>query len=209
MRLPPARATVAIGGVTAVAFLLLTVSGLQDRADILGAFIPARASGMLQLDEAVPVWLTPLTACLLHAGLLHLGFNLLMLGFCGRFVEVAVGVPGVVTLYVVGAYVAALGQFALNPSDPSPMIGASGAISALLGAYALLYGQRRSTVANRRLNGVLNIAWLAIAWIGLQLLVGIAMSGPNGGIAIGAHIGGFLAGLALARPLLRWRYRSA
>jgi membrane associated rhomboid family serine protease len=209
MRLPPARATVVIGGITVAAFLLVSAAGLQDRANILGAFVPARAAGLMQLSGATPVWLTPLTACLLHGGLLHLGFNLLMLGFCGRFVEVAVGARGIVLLYVAGAYAAALGQFALGPSDTSPMIGASGAISALLGAYALLYGERRTTVANRRLNGLLNIAWLAAAWIGLQLLVGLAMSGPDGGIAIGAHIGGFIAGLALARPLLLWRYRTA
>jgi membrane associated rhomboid family serine protease len=209
MRLPPARATIFIGGATVIAFLLLAVSGLQERAGILGAFIPARAAGLIQVAGAVPVWLTPLSACLLHAGLLHIAFNMLMLGFCGRFVEVAVGARGVVLLYVVGAYAAALGQFLLGPTDTSPMIGASGAISALLGAYALLYGERRSALANRRLNGVLNIVWLAAAWIGLQLLVGLAMSGPDGGIAIGAHIGGFLAGLALARPLLLWRYRSA
>lgn len=209
MRLPPAHATVVLGGMSVVAFVLLGLAGLRDQANILGAFIPARASGLMQLSGSVPVWLTPLTACLLHGGLLHLGFNLLMLGFCGRFVEVAIGARGIVLLYVAGAYFAALGQFLLGPADTSPMIGASGAISALLGAYALLYGERRATIANRRLNGVLNVAWLAVAWIGLQLLVGLAMSGPDGGIAIGAHIGGFLAGLVLARPLLLWRYRSA
>jgi membrane associated rhomboid family serine protease len=209
MRLPPARATVALGGLTVGAFALLNLAGLQDRANILGAFIPARASGLVGLRDAVPVWLTPLTACLLHGGLLHLGFNMLMLGFCGRFVEAAVGARGVIVLYVVGAYLAAAGQYLLGPSEMSPMIGASGAISALLGAYALLYGQRRAATRNPRLSGILNVTWLAVAWIGLQLLVGLAMSGPNGGIAIGAHIGGFIAGLALARPLLLWRYRTA
>ena len=89
------------------------------------------------------------------------------------------------------------------------MIGASGAISALLGAYALLYGQRRASVGNPRFGNALNVLWLAAAWVGLQLLIGLAMSGPDGGIAIGAHIGGFIAGLALARPLLLWRYRTA
>jgi membrane associated rhomboid family serine protease len=190
MRLPPARATTALGIVTVATWLLLATSGLEAQAQILGAFIPARASGLVHLAGAVPVWLTPLTALLLHAGLLHLGFNLLI-------------------LYVVGAYAAALGQYALGPYETSPMIGASGAISALLGAYALLYGERRATVKNRRLNAAVNILWLAAAWIGLQVLVGLALSSAAGGIAVGAHVGGFLAGLALARPLLLWRYRSA
>ena len=209
MRLPPARATAALGIVTVAVWLLLATSGLAEQASVLGGFIPARASGMFDLRGAVPVWLTPLTALLLHAGALHLGFNMLMLGFCGRYVEVAVGLRGVLILYVVGAYAAALGQYALGPLETSPMIGASGAISALLGAYALLYGERRATVANRRLNTLVNILWLAAAWIGLQLLVGLALSDATGSIAVGAHVGGFLAGLALARPLLLWRYRAA
>jgi membrane associated rhomboid family serine protease len=209
MRLPPARATTALGIVTVAVWLILSMSGLDQQAHVLGAFIPARASGLIDIAGAVPVWLTPLTALLLHAGLLHLGFNMLMLGFCGRYVEVAVGLSGVLILYVVGAYAAALGQFALGPYETSPMIGASGAISALLGAYALLYGERRATVSNRRLNGLVNILWLAAAWIGLQLLVGLALTSETGGIAVGAHIGGFLAGLALARPLLLWRHRAA
>jgi membrane associated rhomboid family serine protease len=209
MRLPPARATAVIAGATGAAWLLLTVTGLQENAAILGAFIPARISGIFTLSGSVPVWLTPLSALFLHGSLLHLGFNLLMLGFCGRYVEVALGVRGLVLLYVVGAYAAAFGQYLMGPLDTSPMIGASGAISALLGAYALLYGERRATLANRRLNALVNIAWLAAAWIGLQLLVGLAMSDEHATIAIGAHIGGFLAGLALARPLLLWRYRTA
>ena len=176
---------------------------------ILGGFIPARIGGVIDLAGAVPVWLTPLSVLLLHGSLLHLGFNLLMLAFCGRYVEVAVGPRGIAILYVVGAYAAAAGQFALGPLSTSPMVGASGAVSALLGAYALLYGERRATMSNRRLNAAVNVAWLAAAWIGLQLLVGLAMSDGKQAIAIGAHIGGFLAGLVLARPLLLWRYRTA
>lgn len=209
MRLPPARATVVLGVATVAAWAIVAATGRQDDAIILGAFIPARVGGVIDLAGSVPVWLTPLSALFLHGGLMHLGFNLLMLAFCGRYVEVALGARGIGILYVAGAYAAAAGQFALGPLSTSPMIGASGAISALLGAYALLYGERRATVANRRLNAAVNIAWLAAAWIGLQLLVGLAMSDGKQGIAIGAHIGGFLAGLALARPLLLWRYRAA
>jgi membrane associated rhomboid family serine protease len=214
MRLPPARATIGIAVLTVAAWAVVSASGQQNAAAVLGGFIPARAAGLFALTGAVPAWLTPLTALLLHGGALHLAFNLLMLGFCGRYVEVALGWVGLVVLYVAGAYAAALGQFAMGPYQTAPMIGASGAISALLGAYALLYGQQRTTVADRRLNGFLNVLWLAVAWIGLQLLVGFAMGGSrlSGGdatIAVGAHVGGFLAGLALARPLLLWRYRRA
>lgn len=209
MRLPPARATAAIGIATVAAWLLLAASGWTEQAAAIGGFVPARVSGMFTLSPAVPVWATPVSALFLHGGLFHLGLNLLMLGFCGRYVEVALGARGLVVLYLAGAYCAAAGQYLLGPLETSPMIGASGAISALLGAYALLYGERRQTVANRRLNAVVNVLWLAAAWIGLQVLVGLALSDGTTGIAIGAHIGGFLAGLALARPLLLWRYRRA
>ncbi len=209
MRLPPARATVVLAVATVAAWAIVSATGRQDEAIILGGFIPVRVGGVIPLAGAVPVWLTPLSALFLHGSLLHLGFNLLMLGFCGRYVEVALGARGIAILYVVGAYAAAAGQFALGPLSTDPMIGASGAISALLGAYALLYGEKRATLSNRRLNAAVNIAWLAAAWIGLQLLVGLAMSDGRQPIAIGAHIGGFLAGLLLARPLLLWRYRTA
>ena len=55
----------------------------------------------------------------------------------------------------------------------------------------------------------MHVVWLAAAWIGIQLMIGVAGLGGATRIAIGAHIGGFLAGLALARPLLLWRYRGA
>ena len=90
-----------------------------------------------------------------------------------------------------------------------PMIGASGAISAIVGAYAILYGRPRESKLSPKVARWVHIAWLAAAWTGLQLLVGYASRLNGTGIAAGAHIGGFLAGLLMARPLLRWRYRSA
>jgi membrane associated rhomboid family serine protease len=139
---------------------------------------------------------------------MHLLFNLLMLGFAGRLLEQAVGGVGVGVLYVVGAYAAAATQWALDPMSAVPMIGASGAISAIIGAYSLLYGKRRAQAIGPVPADIVHIAWLAAAWIGMQLLIGAAgMGGVT--VAIGAHIGGFVAGLALARPLLLWRYRSA
>jgi membrane associated rhomboid family serine protease len=208
MRLPPSRATAALAGITTLAHLIVTVTGSIEYAAIAGGFIPARFSG-LDLVGAVPAWATPLSATLLHGGILHLVMNLIMLGYCGRFVEVPLGGRGLLLLYVIGAYAAALFQYFANPGDTTPMIGASGAISAVVGAYALLYGKQRAAVSHERLNLLIHIAWLAAAWIGLQLLIGIATTTGGLGIAIAAHIGGFLAGLALALPLLRWRYRGA
>ena len=208
MKTPPARTTSFIAAATVASWVLLSVTGFDLTADMIGGFMPARVSG-LGLPGALPVWITPLSATLLHGGLLHLGFNMLMLVYCGRMVEAALGSAGLGVLYVVGAYAAALSQYAANPLDLSPMIGASGATSAVFGAYALLFGRPRGFATHPRIGMAINIAWLAMAWIGLQMLMGFAIAGTGVAIAIAAHIGGFLAGLLLARPLLLFRYRKA
>ncbi|MGH6890806.1 MAG: rhomboid family intramembrane serine protease, partial [Dongiaceae bacterium] len=90
-----------------------------------------------------------------------------------------------------------------------PMVGASGAISAVFGCYAMLFGQDRIKPLGPIPPRVIRIVWLAAAWIAIQGLVGIATWGSMTRIAIAAHVGGFIAGLLLARPLLLWRYRKA
>ncbi len=200
--------TATIGAVTILSFAVLTMLGKLQEAAAVGGFIPARLSG-LQIIGGLPVWLTPLSATLLHAGAIHIGFNLLMLFFCGREDEVALGPAGVVALYVVGAYAAAAAQYAAGPHSPVPMVGASGAISALVGAYAILYGQRRPSRYPPEVARWLHILWLALAWIAVQLMLGLVSRTDGMAIAAAAHIGGFIAGLVLARPLLRWRYRKA
>ncbi|USI73037.1 rhomboid family intramembrane serine protease [Sphingomonas morindae] len=214
MRLPPARATAAIIGATAGAWGIAALAGLSPQLAVLAGFIPGRLSLGFTPPQAVPFWATPLTATLVHAGLLHLLFNMLMLGFCARFVEASIGAGGVVLLYLVGAYAAAAAQYVADPQGLVPMVGASGAASAVIGAYALLYGRPRAMGWSPRSGRALHVAWLAAAWIGLQALIGFAQGGmpgvPEGSsIAVAAHIGGFLAGLVLARPLLLFRYRSA
>jgi membrane associated rhomboid family serine protease len=201
-----------IAVITFAAFMLLSFTGQVDNAAILGGFIPARIddpqlfAGVL----AVPIWLTPLSCTLIHAGWLHIGFNLLMLVFCGRQVEQVLQKGAVLTLYVAGAYGAALLQWAAGPSSPNPMVGASGAISAILATYALLYGQRTVRRIGPFSANFLRVLWLAAGWI--QLMIGLASArgglGDLGQIAIAAHIGGFLIGLVLTRPLLRWRFRK-
>ena len=203
-----ARATLAIAALTALAFVLAEMAGLQMRAASWGGFLPYRFS-FDGYGPGAPVWLTPLTATLVHVDWIHLLFNLLFLLFCGRAVEGVLGPVAIVLLYVIGAYAAAAGQFVIDPHSTSPMIGASGAISAVLGAYAMLFGRNKVKVKSPTLALWLNALWLMAAWIGLQLVLGIVSAGLNVGVAIGAHIGGFLAGIALARPLLLFRNRKA
>ena len=156
----------------------------------------------------VPTWLTPLSATLVHGGWAHLGLNLVMFVYCGAQVERVLGARGLVVLYLVGGYAAGAAQWASDPTAITPMIGASGAISAVVAAYALLFGQRQAKGIGPVPARVVHVLWLAAAWIGIQLLIGLA--GMMGGaIAIFAHIGGFLSGLVLTRPLLLWRWRGA
>ncbi len=209
MRLPPPRAVTWLLGITIAAWVIAEALGLSDWIELRAGFVPARVMGPVVIG-AVPVWLTPLTATLVHGGIIHLGFNMLMFGYCGRFVEYAVGAVGIVILYVVGAYAAAALQYLTGPTMLIPMVGASGAISAVVGAYALLYSQKRGSVEKLgRFGHWLHVLWLAAAWIAVQLLIALATIASHIAIAVAAHIGGFIAGLLLARPLLLWRYRNA
>jgi len=89
------------------------------------------------------------------------------------------------------------------------MVGASGAISAIVGAFALSFGRAKRISNNLWLNRWINIAWLLVAWIVLQVMMGYLAGGQGYLLATPAHVGGFAAGLLLQRPLLLWRYRNA
>jgi len=198
--------------VTAIVSLLVTALGLDFDAAIRGGFIPARLTHWVGFDGglwAVPVWLTPLSAALLHGGAFHLLMNMVMLGFCGQQVERVLGPRMLVLLYLIGAYAAAAGQWLPDPESMNPMVGASGATSALVGAYALLFGRSRAKAIGPIPAQFVHVLWLLAAWIGINLLMGVAFQQGGMLLAIGAHIGGFLAGLLLARPMLLWRWRAA
>ena len=208
MRLPK-TATIAIAILTTAAWLLTAVLGADSRAAVILGVIPARLSGLIEITPAVPAWLTPLSSTLVHGGALHLALNMLMLVWCGTKVERILGSVGVLMLYVVGAYTAAIAQWISSPVSPTPMIGASGAISAVIGAFALSFGQQKRIVRSASLNRTLNALWLLAAWIVLQIMTGLLAGVQGFLLATPAHIGGFIAGLLLQRPLLLWRYRKA
>jgi membrane associated rhomboid family serine protease len=208
-----APATWTIIAVTTIVSIGLILLDLVGVAALGGGFIPATVGVHVVLPPGappmLPAWLTPLSATMIHAGFAHIVLNMFVLLVCGRAVEHALGWRGVAILYLIGAYAAAAGQWVQDPGSVVPMVGASGAISALLGAYALLFGKSRARAIGPVPARAVTILWLAAAWIGVQLLTGLAGLGGGPLVAIAAHIGGFLAGLALARPLLLWRYRKA
>jgi membrane associated rhomboid family serine protease len=201
------RAADVIAAVTAIAWLAAQLIGME-RVAPLGGFIPARVGGLVDLPGALPVWLTPFSATLIHAGPIHLAFNLLMLVWTGRQVEQALGAKLTVALYAVGAVAAAAAQWALDPASTGVVMGASGAISAIVAVYALVFSEQRVSALGPIPPHVVRALWLGAAWIGIQLLIGLGLGMSGSGIALGAHAGGFIAGLLLARPMLRWRYKQ-
>ena len=205
----PRTATNIIAAVTIVAWIVAVVLGQNDQAAYGLGFIPLRVSGAAVPFAAAPAWLTPLTATLVHSSLIHLGFNMLILLWCGAQVERVLGATGLIVLYLVGAYAAAGAQWAVNPTASVPMIGASGAISAVVGAFALSFGRARAFTSNLMLNRWINVAWLLVAWAVLQAMMGWLGNQQGYLLATPAHVGGFAAGLLLQRPLLLWRYRNA
>ena len=204
----PRTATAAIAALIALAFLIAGLFGDQAATLTMG-FIPARFSGLLAGWPGVPAILTPLSSTLVHSGFLHLLFNLLMLMWCGSQVERVLGRGSLLILYGVGAFAAAAAQWLVDPASIVPMIGASGAISAIVGAFSLSFSRAKQLTKSVKLNRTINALWLLAAWVVIQILIGFAAGMQGVLLATAAHIGGFVAGLLMQRPFLLWRYRGA
>ncbi len=206
----PSPSIFVIGGLIACVGAVLILTGNVGWAAAVGGFWPLRvgidpdriADGL----TLVPVALTPVTAAFIHDGWLHLGFNLLTLLIVGTPTQRAVGLRGLLVLLLVGAYAAAGAQWLVDPASPMPMVGASGAISALIGAYALLFGGGKAKAIGPIPAHVVHAVWLGLTWTVLNLAIGWASATGGMPIAGAAHAGGFVAGMVLLRPLLRWRW---
>jgi membrane associated rhomboid family serine protease len=151
-------------------------------------------------DQA-PFWLTILTSMFLHGSLLHLGGNMLFLWIFGNNIEDSMNRLVFVVFYLLGG-VAALGlQVAMDTDSAIPTVGASGAIAAVLGAYARLYPRARvvTVVFIIIFFTIITLPALLVLglWFLLQLLPAFSepVSDTGGGVAYFAHIGGFLFGL--------------
>jgi membrane associated rhomboid family serine protease len=179
------------------------------------ALIPARLTGLANAP-GIAAPLTLLTSQFLHGGLLHLLGNMLFLWIFGNNVEDILRPARFLLFYLACGVVAGLVHVATQAASLTPTVGASGAISGILGAYAVMFPKARIhtvvlLVFYITVVPVPALVWVAI-WLGLQLLNAAAVSGgPGGGVAWFAHIGGLIAGVALL-PLLRPRrppHRSA
>ena len=158
--------------------------------------------------ELVPPALTVLTSMFLHGGWAHLLGNMLYLWIFGNNVEEAMGHLRFLAFYLASGTVAALAQALPAPESTVPMIGASGAVSGVLGAYLLLYPHARVLVVvplGLYLHVVRLPAVLVLGlWFLIQLASSLAAPAGGGGVAFRAHLGGFVAGMALL-PLFKRR----
>jgi membrane associated rhomboid family serine protease len=170
------------------------LSGVQIVQDALGH------TGKVQLyPSPLPVYFNFLSSMFMHGGWAHLLGNMLFLWIFGDNIENRLGHIRYIIFYLVCGIAAALGQIVLDSGSVIPMLGASGAISGVLGGYILLFPHRRvKAIIFRFLTEV--PAYVAIGiWIVYQLVLGYMTDPGTGGVAYAAHIGGFLAGLALVK----------
>ena len=150
--------------------------------------------------ERLPAEATIVTAMFVHAGWLHLGGNMLYLWVFGDNVEDALGHLRFALFYLSCGAVAALVHVAVAPQATAPMVGASGAVAGVLGAYLVLHPRARVLVlALNRLPLRLPARWLLAAWIAWQ--VGAALLSEQRAVAWWAHVAGFAAGAVLAVAL--------
>lgn len=213
MRFPRGPVTNALVIINLVIAVILLVPVWWEHAVVAGALYPARfgagAYAFADVGLLIPAILTPVSAAFLHGGIAHVILNMLMLLLIGKMVERVIGGGLYLVLYFVGAYAAALAEYLVSPNSMTPVIGASGAISAIIGAYVILFPNKQPRNWGPIPASVARPLHLLLAWAALNLAIGFVAPDLGLGIAIWSHIGGFLAGLLLVRPLLLWRYRKA
>jgi len=202
--------TMALVAANVLVFLVQLAIGLQ-RSVIMGGFVPALLFGSEPTawrlpDGVVAPVLDPLTtlfsSMFMHGGFLHLGGNMLYLWIFGNNVEDRLGPLNFLAFYLVGGLAAAMSHALVSPGSEMPLVGASGAVAAVLGAYWRLFPGARVRcllflfffVTFLELPASLVLGW----WILIQFVNGILGLGfGSSGVAWFAHIGGFLAGIVL------------
>jgi membrane associated rhomboid family serine protease len=180
---------------------------LTHRARI-GTGVPLGMGLACVVDNQSVNWLTPVTSMFLHGGWMHILGNALFFWVFGNNIEDSMGPGRFVVFYLICGLAAAATHVIVDPSSPIPTVGASGAIAGILGAYLVLYPKVR---VNMLFIFVIFIrviaipAWLVlIYWFIVQLLTGWSQLTPlrpeiSGGVAVWAHVGGFIAGIALIK----------
>lgn len=213
--------TVALIALNVIAWIYLEGAGYAEQV-LYGSIcqfglIPAELTGQtggfrgIELAPGVPCvfhsnnWLSILTSMFLHGGWLHLIGNMWFLWVFGNNIEDSMGHFRYLVFYLVCGILAALVHIYSEPDSMVPTVGASGAISGIMGAYLVLYPRVRVQTLFWIVIFVKIIAipaWVVlIQWFVIQFLYWLTSTGlTSGGIAVWAHIGGFVAGLILVKP---------
>ncbi len=163
------------------------------------------------IASPIPTWATILSSMFIHGGILHLAGNMLFLWVFGNSMERSLGPLRFIALYLATGVAATLSHLAIDPQSQAPLIGASGAVSGVLGAYLLTYpyNRIRALIVMFIITVIeLPAMWLLGGWFVWQLFQALTSLGLSSTVSVAffAHIGGFAAGLALiaaARLLTR------
>jgi membrane associated rhomboid family serine protease len=185
-----------------IVFLFQWLAGPYEESLIYEfALIPSNFVSNLSVGDVTDIF----TSMFMHAGLAHIGGNMLYLWIFGDNVEDSMGPFRYLIFYLIGGIVASLTHIFTNPSSQIPTVGASGAIGAVLGAYLVLYPQSR-VLTIVPLGFFIRMTMLPASivlglWFILQFFSGVlSLGGPDvGGVAFWAHIGGFIAGVVMAK----------
>ncbi|HCX68885.1 rhomboid family intramembrane serine protease [Parvibaculum sp.] len=157
----------------------------------------------VMMDAPVPAWATIFSSMFMHGGLAHLAGNMLYLWIFGDNIELAMGRLRFILFYLLTGAAAALAHAFLVPASTVPLVGASGAISGVLGAYLLLYPHGRVQVLLLPFPIILLRTFYVPAivvlglWFLIQVVSGLMSPAEEAGVAFWAHVGGFVAGMVL------------
>jgi membrane associated rhomboid family serine protease len=204
---PPAIVTYGLIALNVLAFFVElgqpSEAALQSFIQAWGV-VPREYSALRDIPPTIPLpfWSTLVTSMFLHGGWMHLGGNMLYLWIFGDNIERALGRARFLGFYLVCGIAAAFAHIALSSGSSVPTVGASGAISGILGAYLILFPGNRVRVLTSSGVAAVPAAYMLGIWILIQLVNGmgaIANTPETGGVAYAAHVGGFLAGVLLAK----------
>jgi membrane associated rhomboid family serine protease len=193
--------------------LLLLPAGAREEAVLRLALVPHDLTSVPvgRPDLLAYNVMTLVTSMFLHAGWLHLMSNMLYLWIFGNNIEDITGHVRFVLFYLLSGLAGAGAQILVNPASPVPMVGASGAIAGVLGAYLVMFPATRVHTLIFLFIYIRVIEVPAIIVLGVWLLIQLisaSQAGP-GGVAWFAHLGGFLAGLVLIAVMRRRRSRQS
>jgi membrane associated rhomboid family serine protease len=209
VHLPPGRFTDALVALSVFVLLVVgVVVGFQNAAVSFG-FLPLEFSSGAWQSDALRFWFSPLASAFIPVDPVSAIFNLIFLLIAGRYVERAIGPVGLGVAFLIACYCGAVGRLLFTPQSPIPSAGLDPALFGVIGSYFMLYGVPATLPISRRFGRVGQIAILALIWIAIQLVFALSAGSFDPSTGVVAPVFGLIAGIALARPLLAWRYRGA